>query len=985
MKSTVSVNKKKSPLSEMSEGMLFIKRGNKRSEVTIILKFGIIKEMSIKKETFLTDDNKRKAGKWRKIMKQIVVQSVKEGNRYLRRINKSGKVAANVKCSQLATLAQDIMIQKLAWEGNMIMPDVLDSVSGAVFLQKILIEKAQKDFFIPLKSINYETSLRVWYMLLQLRMGQVTEEYQSSPEHKVEQIKEVIAAYENFLKQENKYDICRIYREAISVLESEERKNLMFADEYVISELCLQKLTFLEKKFWKLLTGEKYEIAVLQTEEGKNLEESLEKEELPKLLKGAEFFRGYGISNEIYYVIQKIREQKQAYGEVVILYSSVEYEPFLEAIFGSAKIPYSMTGRQSAADNRYVGLMKLVLRWAESDFSYQELKPVVRAFGVYGLVKPFYKAIGENIGWGLNRYKAYIRRVKEDVPIYEKEKDYIDFLEKLVAVFDVAEANAVSYAKLYQRLLTFVREVLGNHPDYAEVKNPLYQEIQILKQMDKGDMKDVISMLQKRLQSLHWNQPEENNAVNIVKMSDKVRILDRKYIYLLGMSAAHFGSSSTGSSLLSDKELISYLDRTKGFVRIAEEKEQLLINGLYGTLATRGKDSSLSIGYCSYDTVHLRPQAPSVTYLRMLHMCGVEKKNVILAEYSNLLEEPIHFEEQDIWQPGEVCEVLSDSDKEETKKIIPMSVTSLQTLLGCPLQYFYQKICYLPQEDYKEPLTDKWLSAAEKGTLTHAILEQYINQWFVGKDRSKIPTKFKEESFNNIEKQVVNSMIRECPFVSYTTHYLERIEIKEKCRDYLIGLHKEFSDPNNRWQMEACEEKYSDLELYYNEKGSCDTAEEAKLILQFSGSLDRVDVRVDEQGQKHYRIIDYKTGGRAKLMDKEKNGKLIQHIIYAMAILKRAERNREQVVVDEVCYHTLFEEEKENQCFSSKDMGNKDLTKLEDKVHKLIVETLIKKEFCSLENMTINKESEKEKILKKTDCSYCTYKDICKEQIGETL
>ena len=61
------------------------------------------------------------------------------------------------------------------------------------------------------------------------------------------------------------------------------------------------------------------------------------------------------------------------------------------------------------------------------------------------------------------------------------------------------------------------------------------------------------------------------------------------------------------------------------------------------------------------------------------------------------------------------------------------------------------------------------------------------------------------------------------------------------------------------------------------------------------------------------------------------------------------------------------------------------LKKYDEKVHKIIVEALIKKDFCSLENMTVNIESEKEKILTKTDCSYCAYKDICKEQIGEML
>ena len=178
-------------------------------------------------------------------MKQIVVQSVKEGNRYLRRINKENQMVANEKCFKLSALAQDILVQKWAREGKLMMPQILDSVSGAVFLQNILQEKAKTDFFIPEKSVNYETSLRVWYVLQQLRMGQVTELYESSLEKKVKQIKELIAAYEDFLNRENKYDMCRIYQEAIAVLESRERKNIIFAGEYAIDSFCFQKLTFL--------------------------------------------------------------------------------------------------------------------------------------------------------------------------------------------------------------------------------------------------------------------------------------------------------------------------------------------------------------------------------------------------------------------------------------------------------------------------------------------------------------------------------------------------------------------------------------------------------------------------------------------------------------------------------------------------------------------------------------------------------------------
>lgn len=953
-------------------------------------------------------------------MKHVIVQSVKDANRCIRRINKNGEMLKDVKCSTLIETAKDIIMQKLALEGQLKAPDILDSVSASILMEKILEEKSKEkgDFFVPRESINYETGVRIWNILLQIRMGEVTEEYKNSLESKLIQIQDVIASYEKKLIEQKKYDLCRIYQEAIYVLEEKAGQLFTSVNKYAISDVCLERLTAVEKRFWEKLTGGVYEIKSFQTITGKSLEECCEEEHKKILLQGAKFFKGYGISNEVNYVAENIKKQKQNYGEVCVLYTSPEYEPFLEAQFGSSKIPYCMTSRQLATDNRYVGLMKLVLRWAESGYLYSELKSVVCAQGAYKVMMPFYDEIRKNIGWGLERYKAYVDRMslkddekadyetcsdeekKEKYKEYEKKKEYIEFLRKLIYVFDFKDMNKVSYKEVYSRLLGFVRDIIGTHEDYVVVKNALYQEIKIFEQMGTACMDDVIYMLQKRVNALHWSDLEENNAVVIERLTDKVRILDRKYIYLIGMSAAHFGQKAVSSPILSDEELGVYLNKNAGFVRFANQKERRLSENLYRTLTTGGNEKILAIGYCGYDTINLRKQTPSVTFLRMLQNVGKTKKEVEAAGYTYLLNGPINFASKDVWRVNAIEQVIEKDEvrDEETKfkkekinidkiqkeelekpKPIKISVTGLQTLLECPLKYYYQRVCWLAQEDYKMPDSDKWLSAAEKGILAHAILENYIKKWFVGKRKEEFASGLEEDSFQKICEQAVSDMVKECPYTSETIKNFEQSAIIDKCKRYLEMMHQEFTDSNNEWMVAGCEVEYKDFCLYFNENGRC-KKEEAKIELCFEGFIDRLDYRIDKQGIKHYRIIDYKSGRKKNLDKKIESGTLVQHIIYAMAMEEKAiEKNKSTVVVDEVDYCHLFEEDITNQLLVCP--GNEELSK---KAELLIADTLINSEFNRLEKMKIN-AAQKVEILSKTDCSYCAYKDVCKEYMGEEV
>lgn len=329
-------------------------------------------------------------------MKYIIVNSVKNGNCYLRKENKKTRnTISNTKCVHLVDFAKEVVIKYMAKKGMVKALDVLDSTSGAVLLYKILEENLEKienlekntgnTYFVSKESLSRETVQEIWQILSLLRMGAKTIKYEESKDIKITQIKELIESYEDRLQNLEIYDVPLLYKRAIEILESDftkkqenenleldfvkkqEDENLILDfikkqedSKYVISDVCMQKLTAVELEFLQKYTKGNYEIfPFLSKQEGKTY------------LKDAEFMKAYGISNEVSGVISRILEKDQKFGEIEILYSSAEYEPFLEAQLNARNISYAMTNRQLPADNPYLYMMKYILEWAKSDFTYE--------------------------------------------------------------------------------------------------------------------------------------------------------------------------------------------------------------------------------------------------------------------------------------------------------------------------------------------------------------------------------------------------------------------------------------------------------------------------------------------------------------------------------------------------------------------------------------------------------------------------------------
>ena len=193
-------------------------------------------------------------------------------------------------------------------------------------------------------------------------------------------------------------------------------------------------------------------------------------------------------------------------------------------------------------------------------------------------------------------------------------------------------------------------------------------------------------------------------------------------------------------------------------------------------------------------------------------------------------------------------------------------------------------------------------------------------------------------------------------------------------------MHKEFSNPENKWKVKGCEIEFKALLLCYNEEGACHIGTENSVELYFDGKIDRLDYYVDEKDVYHYRIVDYKSGNAKNQREKIADAKKVQHVVYAKAIRDMAKKEGIQAKIDCVQFHHIFDKEEPILNYEGEDIDE-----FPDVVREVLLEVLLKGHYRRLEKCDCNKGIKGKKLLKSSDCTYCSYKDICKDDMGDEL
>jgi len=912
----------------------------------------------------------------------VIVRSVKEGNRLIRRVNKEhpGLPVAAVSCHQLSEFAKEVVLLERAGKGKLRGGEVLDALSCGAVLDRIMKDNWNETWFLPKNCLGLSTAMEVMEALNVLRLGRLSDDFKKKltdpGTSKEKQLFFLWDKYEKKLRELDKYDEALLYLDANRALKYQREQYCLGNRKFYISGDCLELLTAAEREFLELYTEGKYEI----------FEQALPSGEL--LNKKATFFRSYGMANEAEYVAKKIWEEGQPFGEVSVLYTSPEYEPFLRGVFGNRGISYNLVSAHSAAENSYVSLMLAVLQFVESGYEYENLKYIIRMprlRAVYeeegeekfaALARKYFDALRAGIGWGKQRYAAYIAKQKQEECSGDTEK-FLELLEDITGIFG---EKMQSNTEVFWRLVNFAKKYVHAPLQWSEILSVFQAEAKVLEQLPVPETEQELALLLKqRISSMMQDSPEEQNAVSVARVGSKTLVQERKFVYVIGLSAEAFGNPQVDSAVLSDKERKAALAEGEGFIDLREERENRRNRYLYKTIQTleNGPEGNkLYLGYSSFDTINLRSTSPSVAYLRLREMAGKTAGDEEYMGYPNLFEREVLFSEEALW-----CDVEYEVEPKCTSAIpeAKLSATALQTLLSCPLKYYYQRVKWLPNEEYQKRSTEQWLSAADKGTFAHEILERYCDRWFINVKPADVKKEIQEESFLECVKEAVEEILTRCPFESEAVHEMELAEVTEKCHQYLESMHEEFSAPGNLWQVLACEAELKDVVLYYNENGKCNPTDTGAVKLCFTGFMDRVDGYQDANGIWHLRILDYKSGKKARVEDGVKEQHTVQHVVYALAAAELARQAGTSVIVDSVSFLHFFEEKAVDRVYT---LTGADIADFPEKVRKVVVEVLKNNRYTVLEGLDCNKAPDKTEKLKKTEdaCKYCTYKDICREE-----
>ena len=883
--------------------------------------------------------------------KLLLTDNVNNANKLKRIANKKGCIITNLRVASMSDIARELYIEQCAEKGLFEKIELADNDTMVLIVYKLLKEdKGKKYTFVPAECLCVETAQEVLKTINALRAGCKTPEYDKTSSTKVIQLKKLVAAYEAELDKQNLYDSIRLMSLIVG-----SKNPVSTKYKIAIMDYMQPYLTWIEKEFLKKITTE---CEVIDTSN--------------KCDYTANFYEAYGQYNEIQAVVEDIVTSKQVLGKVTVLYTSSNYEQGLRATFDEAGIKYAFTRGRSIGDASYLTLFDGLLTWLQDDYTYTSFRRVVDN-DLVQLGKDY--AFGEKvgIGWGIDRYKMFVNRMKHDATAYEQlllkhrrvhkskatgavvmcSKDFIDFVDKAVRLVSNISALGNSVGPVYRRLLEFIE---NNTKGLEYEKHYLTQLKGLRKYFDHaGNMdsiNEVLTFIQDKLSRLSISDSTEGNEVEIIKL-DKVEVLERPYVYVIGLSHEAFGVKSVDSPVLGDVEIATLVDATAGYVIQELEENVVRLDRFKSTINTFSGEHITFVA-ATYDTRNLREIAKSQAYEEFYEKLATT--DPIKKGYPNLCDLNSNYviDKTAVYKGAAVTSSSSQYTyiKESTVgsyklfTIEQLSPTAIQNAMKCPYKLEYD----LKHFDLGtlERNVGAWLPANEKGNLYHQVFEEYCDKVLKGK-KITASDKLDLVALQSIFDNAVDEFTVLVPSGSNIARIREIDMFFEEIKVYLEDLYKELATSTEGWLVKDCEHEFMSDDYVYLDKdgnvcvpGTCDAVR-----FKYKGTIDRIDTYIAADGTEHARVIDYKTGRKEKLEEKIKSNEQIQHAIYSTCLKETVDYFEYDFPCDE------------NQTLKK---SGKDIAELPDAYRRRLADIVINRKL----------EGPKERA-----CDYCDYKEIC--------
>ena len=947
----------------------------------------------------------------------IITDRVSNINRLIRRDNRyNNEDMVDCHVLSITQLAQELVCAYSALYEPGVSYRFISPAMSAMVMQVILNNTVTK--YIPESSKCNKTAAEILRIFDQIRLNYSTPEFEQGTGDRLSEFRKLMYQYEERLSEKNELDYPALIDKAIACInEITAKENVAGILSYFLPKLndkaeassfFFSELSAKEKEFidtlemaFDLAYGKKFNAISIDGSStvGGNYH----------------FFESYGAANEVRYVAEKIENSKASFGDVVIIYASDIYENLVRSEFDDRGIDYSFPKGTHASSEDYITLMLDMIAFVREDYSYEVLDKVIQnpIFNLKGAARSYRKILREGIGWGKTRYVDFIKRFnermtpKEDITQDEKERNeelsaFAQFLNELISVFeDKGSDNGC------QQIFEGLVKVVNAYSYKADAcRIALAQSLKAQARVFSiasgvSDMDGKLQFISDYLSDLRYEKAESPDAVMVVPYGSAL-ITDRRTMFVLGLSNDNIAPTRAESPVFTDEELHRYAN---GHVMDSAIRNAVSREAFEKTLSFfEGND--VYLGYSDYDTVGLLDNSPSILYGDLLKKAGKSEANIEKVGY-NLINGAVKVSSKDTYNA-----YLSDSDKtdddiettntdgeeieESTDTMTPayFSASSIQTLLYCPLQYYYRKIRHIPDVQYVERRPDRWLMPNQKGNLFHHTMEDYAQKALIENEKTFTDKKLLDEIFN----KEIEDMQKEQPCPSEVIFEVEKEECYRALLSYADRLHEHISEPGKGRKVLGCEVDfrefpYSGGDIYTDETGV--NSIDATYDIRLNGSADRVDGYV-EDGVLNIEIIDYKTGSSSNKQNEIDEGVQIQHYVYAMAVKAWAEEHLKELEkrfnvpvtscrISSVKYEFPFEEAGVN--IDVSDTVSDEKLAFPESLDGVLAMTIgnIQHErsadaFDFMEKYAEGKLEEARE--KKIDhCKYCTYTEICRTRI----
>lgn len=904
----------------------------------------------------------------------VLTDSIHNVNKLIERIAMSGEKVINVDVKRPIDVAIDILNTYNARKGKMI-PIVEPNIEvGSIFIDEIIRDKKNGITFCPKESLCKKTCIEILNNINLIRLNKATDEYEKTKEKKILEIKELVKLYERKLEENELYDETRILTEATELYKKD--KSLFDINLEYYQILFNEEQNLRTKEFINAVFVDKLIKLDNEFTNGKN-----------KVI----FKKYYGMFTEVYNTLDDIIKKNLKFGDVEIMYTSTDYIPYLKSIFGENKVKINFVSGYSALSNNYVKLFYDMLNFAKNGFIYEEFKKVCfnKLIKIKDVQYLFLGAIRKGLNFDIEQFKNFIKNVdavkdekNDENGLFDYKAEYVEFLREIVKVFDDKLANA---HKIYEGVLDILDKwtfECKEKRDGREKLHAMRDTIKFIKNPENID--EMLDAILDETNRLIFNDAEENNAIT-VDLFDGYKVINRKNVYVLGLSSKHYNIKTIESPVLSDEERKIYLDNRASYIELNSDKPINSEKKILNTLRSFD-NANVTISMTYFDILEHMELAESTLYSSLLDMHG-NPQVLSIDKYPNIIENDYKFDKKRFF--NEKIEKLKDGVKEEKEndeenvnelkeaneekskfdnsgytdkkaKVIEkyFSPSSLDKFKSCPLDYHYTKEAKIQEEEYVLPSDSEWLNAADKGTFVHRIFELYIKACFIGKG-TKVDKKINEKEFAEAVRiaEIEITAIHPVDSINMARSVIDYCT--KKARQYLENLHKEISD-NNKWGI-------IDTEHHFGAYSTDEFTKEYKIKdktfkIHYNGYMDRVDGYTDENGIEHIRIIDYKTGR----LDKEKYDNSTQQHIYSEYFKSKKK------IVDEFIYEFVFDETDSDHRLVYKDED------LADPIEKFELEELLYDVFVDGKYLTEGLAYDPN-----GGCKWCEYKDICLVRIKE--